>query len=414
MKADFILNLIVFIISLDFIIDLVTGILNYKNFEKKLPNNVNDIYSKEEYLKSQQYKKENFRFELITSIFTYIIIIGILLNGILGYLDSFLRTLTFENELSLSLLFFASIYLINDLLKTPFQLYRIFVIEEKYGFNKMKISIFIFDKIKGYFISIVIGVLLITPLLVFIMLYPSDFWIYFWVVISLFLIFINMFYTSLIVPLFNKLEVLEDGDLKEKLNSYANKVGFALSNIFVIDGSKRSTKANAYFSGFGKNKKVVLYDTLIKNHTNDELVAVLAHEIGHYKLRHIISNMIFSILSTGLMLYIMSKFLYNSEISYALGGNISFRHFEIFAFLILYTPVDRFISIVMNIKSRNNEYEADNFAVQTYKKLPMISALKKLSRDNLSNLTPHPVYEFLNYSHPSLSKRLDAIERSEL
>ena len=414
MKADFILNLIVFIISLDFIIDLVTGILNYKNFEKKLPNNVNDIYSKEEYLKSQQYKKENFRFELITSIFTYIIIIGVLLNGILGYLDSFLRTLTFENELSLSLLFFASIYLINDLLKTPFQLYRIFVIEEKYGFNKMKISIFIFDKIKGYFISIVIGVLLITPLLVFIMLYPTNFWIYFWVVISLFLIFINMFYTSLIVPLFNKLEVLEDGDLKEKLNSYSNKVGFALSNIFVIDGSKRSTKANAYFSGFGKNKKVVLYDTLIKNHTNDELVAVLAHEIGHYKLRHIISNMIFSILSTGLMLYIMSKFLYNSEISYALGGNISFRHFEIFAFLILYTPVDRFISIVMNIKSRNNEYEADNFAVQTYKKLPMISALKKLSRDNLSNLTPHPLYEFLNYSHPSLSKRLDAIERSEL
>ena len=414
MKADFILNLIVFIISLDFIIDLVTGILNYKNFEKKLPNNVNDIYSKEEYLKSQQYKKENFRFELITSIFTYIIIIGILLNGILGYLDSFLRTLTFENELSLSLLFFASIYLINDLLKTPFQLYRIFIIEEKYGFNKMKISTFIFDKIKGYLISIVIGVLLITPLLVFIMLYPSDFWIYFWVVISLFLIFINMFYTSLIVPLFNKLEVLEDGDLKEKLNSYANKVGFALSNIFVIDGSKRSTKANAYFSGFGKNKKVVLYDTLIKNHTNDELVAVLAHEIGHYKLRHIISNMIFSILSTGLMLYIMSKFLYNSEISYALGGNISFRHFEIFAFLILYTPVDRFISILMNIKSRNNEYEADNFAVQTYKKLPMISALKKLSRDNLSNLTPHPLYEFLNYSHPSLSKRLDAIERSEL
>ncbi len=414
MKADFILNLIVFIISLDFIIDLVTGILNYKNFEKKLPNNVNDIYNKEEYLKSQQYKKENFRFELITSIFTYIIIIGILLNGILGYLDSFLRTLTFENELSLSLLFFASIYLINDLLKTPFQLYRIFVIEEKYGFNKMKISTYIFDKIKGYFISIVIGVLLITPLLVFIMLYPTNFWIYFWVVISLFLIFINMFYTSLIVPLFNKLEVLEDGDLKEKLNSYANRVGFALSNIFVIDGSKRSTKANAYFSGFGKNKKVVLYDTLIKNHTNDELVAVLAHEIGHYKLRHIISNMIFSILSTGLMLYIMSNFLYNSEISYALGGNISFRHFEIFAFLILYTPVDRFISILMNIKSRNNEYEADNFAVKTYKKLPMISALKKLSRDNLSNLTPHPVYEFLNYSHPSLSKRLDAIERSEL
>ena len=207
-----------------------------------------------------------------------------------------------------------------------------------------------------------------------------------------------MFYTSLIVSLFNKLTPLEDGDLKKSLNDYASNVGFSLSNIFVINGSKRSNKANAFFTGFGKNKKIVLYDTLIKNHTVPELVAVLAHEVGHYKLKHVISNLFVSIITTGLMLFLMSKILFNSEVSYALGGNVSFRHLEILAFFILYTPISRVINILAFIKSRKNEYEADNFAVTTYKKSPMISALKKLSKDNLTNLTPHPLFEFINYS----------------
>ena len=318
MNADMILILMIVIVSISFLIDLVSGILNYLNFEKELPENVSDIYDENEYKKSQLYKKENFRFNLLSSSLGFVLMIVILNYGLLGDLDSFLRTVSPENEITLSLLFFASIFIINDILTLPLQLYRIFIIEENFGFNKMSLWTFILDKFKSYIITFIFGVILLVPLLIFIMLYPSDFWIYFWIVFSLFVVFINMFYTTLIVPLFNKLRVLENGDLRDKLNSFAKKVDFSLSNIFIIDGSKRSSKANAYFSGFGKNKKIVLYDTLVKNHSVDELVAVLAHEIGHYKLKHIISNMIISIIKTGVMLYIMSNFLFNSEISYAL------------------------------------------------------------------------------------------------
>ena len=404
-----ILTLMIVVVTISFLIDLVSGVLNYLSFDKELPENVSDIYDEKEYKKSQLYKKVNFRFNLFSSSLGFILMILILKNGLLGDLDSFLRTISPENEITLSLLFFASIFIINDVITLPLQLYRVFIIEENFGFNKMSLWTFILDKFKGYIITFIFGLILLIPLLIFIMLYPSDFWIYFWIVVSLFVVFINMFYTSLIVPLFNKLRVLENGDLRDKLNSFAKKVDFSLSNIFIIDGSKRSSKANAYFSGFGKNKKIVLYDTLIKNHSVDELVAVLAHEIGHYKLKHIISNMIISIITTGIMLYIMSKFLFNSEISYALGGNISFRHLEIFAFFIIYSPINTILSILLNIKSRKNEYEADNFAVRSYKKKPLITALKRLSKDNLTNLTPHPLYEFINYSHPTLSKRLNYI-----
>jgi len=409
MNADMILTLMIVVVTISFLIDLISGVLNYLNFDKKLPENVSDIYDEKEYKKSQLYKKENFRFNLFSSSLGFVLMILILNYGLLGDLDSFLRTVSPENEITLSLLFFGSIFIINDILTLPLQLYRVFIIEENFGFNKMSLWTFILDKFKSYIITIIFGLILLVPLLIFIMLYPSDFWIYFWIVVSLFFVFINMFYTSLIVPLFNKLRVLENGDLRDKLNSFAKKVDFSLSNIFIIDGSKRSSKANAYFSGFGKNKKIVLYDTLIKNHSVDELVAVLAHEIGHYKLKHIISNMIISIITTGIMLYIMSKFLFNSEISYALGGNISFRHLEIFAFFIIYSPINTILGILLNIKSRKNEYEADNFAVRSYKKKPLITALKRLSKDNLTNLTPHPLYEFINYSHPSLSKRLNSI-----
>tara|TARA_A100001011_G_C14175469_1_gene784458 strand:- start:448 stop:1185 length:738 start_codon:yes stop_codon:yes gene_type:complete len=243
------------------------------------------------------------------------------------------------------------------------------------------------------------------------MLYPESFWIYFWMLISAFLIFANIFYTSLIVPLFNKLEVLKDGELKQKLDDFSRKVNFPLSNIFVINGSLRSKKANAFFSGLGKNKKIVLYDTLIKNHSADELVAVLAHEIGHYKLNHVKTNMAISVVTTGFMLFILSNFIFNSQVSYALGGNVSFRHLEIFAFFIIYSPFSSLISILMNIKSRKNEYEADEYAVKNFEKKPMVDALKRLSKDNLTNLTPHPLYEFINYSHPSISKRLYSIEK---
>lgn len=403
--------LLLVIVTISFLFELISGLLNFNSFDKPLPENVRNIFSKDEYSKSQSYKKANFKFGLILSIYGFLIIFIVLYFGLLGELDSYLRNITFENEISLSILFFLSIFFISDLIKIPFQLYKIFVIEENFGFNTMKISTFLIDKIKSYLISSFFIVILITPLLLFIMLYPESFWIYFWMLISAFLIFANIFYTSLIVPLFNKLEVLKDGELKQKLDDFSRKVNFPLSNIFVINGSLRSKKANAFFSGLGKNKKIVLYDTLIKNHSADELVAVLAHEIGHYKLNHVKTNMAISVVTTGFMLFILSNFIFNSQVSYALGGNVSFRHLEIFAFFIIYSPVSSLISILMNIKSRKNEYEADEYAVKNFEKKPMVDALKRLSKDNLTNLTPHPLYEFINYSHPSISKRLYSIEK---
>ncbi len=403
--------LLLAIVTINFLFELISGLLNFNSFDKPLPENVRNIFSKDEYSKSQSYKKANFKFGLISSIYGFLIIFIVLYFGLLGELDSYLRNITFENEISLSILFFLSIFLISDLIKIPFQLYKIFVIEANFGFNTMKISTFLVDKIKSYLISSFFIVILITPLLLFIMLYPESFWIYFWMLISAFLIFANIFYTSLIVPLFNKLEVLKDGELKQKLDDFSIKVNFPLSNIFVINGSLRSKKANAFFSGLGKNKKIVLYDTLIKNHSVDELVAVLAHEIGHYKLNHVKTNMAISVVTTGFMLFILSNFIFNSQVSYALGGNVSFRHLEIFAFFIIYSPVSSLISILMNIKSRKNEYEADEYAVKNFEKKPMVDALKRLSKDNLTNLTPHPLYEFINYSHPSISKRLYSIEK---
>ena len=403
--------LLLVIVTISFLFELISGLLNFNSFDKPLPENVRNIFSKDEYSKSQSYKKANFKFGLISSIYGFLIIFIVLYFGLLGELDSYLRNITFENEISLSILFFLSIFLISDLIKIPLQLYKIFVIEENFGFNTMKISTFLVDKIKSYLISSFFIVILITPLLLFIMLYPESFWIYFWMLISAFLIFANIFYTSLIVPLFNKLEVLKDGELKQKLDDFSIKVNFPLSNIFVINGSLRSKKANAFFSGLGKNKKIVLYDTLIKNHSADELVAVLAHEIGHYKLNHVKTNMAISVVTTGFMLFILSNFIFNSQVSYALGGNVSFRHLEIFAFFIIYSPVSSLISILMNIKSRKNEYEADEYAVKNFEKKPMVDALKRLSKDNLTNLTPHPLYEFINYSHPSISKRLYSIEK---
>ena len=244
MNSEEILYLIIFILSINFIIDIVVGVLNYFNFDSKVPDNVKDIYDKKEYEKSQKYKKDNFKFELISASFSFVVLLTVLINGYFGKLDSIIRNYTFENEISLSLIFFMSIFLLNDILSLPFQLYRNFVIEEKFGFNKMSISTFMLDKIKGYLITTIIGSIILIPILLFIMLYPKSFWIYSWIVVSLFMVFVNMFYTSLILPLFNKLVPLEEGDLKNSLNQYAKSIGFSLSNIFIINGSKRSNKAN--------------------------------------------------------------------------------------------------------------------------------------------------------------------------
>ena len=409
MDAQSLLILLLAILTFDFTFNKVLEYLNIKSMKEELPEEVKGIYDEEKYKKSIAYSKANNKFGLITSTFSFILSFILLATGFFGWFDAWVSSF-FNNEIIISLAFFGILFLASDILNIPFQIYDTFVIEEKFGFNKTTPKTFIFDKIKGYLLTALLGGIILFALLKLIDLFGPNFWIWFWVVISLFILFMNMFYTTLILPLFNKLTPLEDGDLKTAIEEYSRKVKFPLDNIFVIDGSKRSAKSNAFFSGIGKKKKIVLYDTLIEKHTREELVAVLAHEVGHFKKKHIVSGYILSILQTGLTLFIMSLVIFSPSMSQALGADEFAIHLNLLAFGILYSPISHFISIFMNILSRKNEYEADAFARDTYDGSFLQQALKKLSVDNLSNLFPHPAYVFINYSHPPLLKRLAAME----
>ncbi|UXX77906.1 M48 family metallopeptidase [Reichenbachiella carrageenanivorans] len=401
--------LLIGILTFDFIFNKALGILNNRSRQQPVPAELEGIYDQEKYAQSQAYQSEVFNFSLISSSFSFLMMLAILWFGGFGWLDEYLRGAASVEPLT-SLYFFGVVYLASDLMGIPFELYGTFVIEEKYGFNKMTFKTYLTDKFKSYLLALLLGGVLASLFIVLVMFFEENFWIYFWVAISVFMIFINMFYTSLIIPMFNKLSPLEDGPLKTAITNYSEKVGFPLHNIFVIDGSKRSSKGNAFFSGLGKKKKVVLYDTLIEKHTEEELVGVLAHEVGHFKKKHIIWSMVSGILQTGFMLWLLSKFIFSSEISWALGGHVTALHLNVFAFAILFSPLSTVIGILMNLMSRKNEYEADAYAVTTYDKEPLITALKKLTSDSLGNLTPHPWYEFMNYSHPSLLKRIRAMK----
>lgn len=256
----------------------------------------------------------------------------------------------------------------------------------------------------------VIGGLLMSAIIWFYESSGSNFWLYAWALVAVFAVLMNLFYAKLIVPLFNKQTPLEAGPLRSKIEDYAQKVGFTLDKIFVIDGSKRSTKANAYFSGFGSEKRVTLYDTLLHDLEEDEIVAVLAHEVGHYKRKHIIINLIVSIATTGFTLWLLSLLIGNPLLSEALNVQPSF-HIGLIAFGVLYTPISEITGLAMNYLSRKFEYQADDFAKATYEGAPMVSALKKLSKNSLSNLTPHPAYVFAHYSHPTLLERVGNLER---
>jgi STE24 endopeptidase len=305
-----------------------------------------------------------------------------------------------------ALIFFGIIMLGSDFLTTPFSYYQTFVIEKKFGFNKSTKKIFWLDKLKGWLISILIGGGVLAIIMWFYQQTGKNFWIYAWILIAVFSLFINLFYAKLIVPLFNKQTPLENGELKTAIEKYAGNVGFRLNNIFVIDGSKRSTKANAYFSGFGSQKRITLFDTLINDLETDEIVAVVAHEVGHYKKKHILFNLIFSVLLTGFTLFILSLFINNSIFSEALNVAVPSFHIGLIVFGILYSPISEITGLFMNYVSRQFEYQADNFAKETFASKPLITSLKKLSKNSLSNLTPHSAYVFMHYSHPTLLERI--------
>ena len=411
--AQTLFYIIIIIIVVDFLFEQLLDYLNTTRWSEKLPGELVGIYDAAEYKKSQQYLKANHKFGMLTSTISFVAMLAMLMFGGFAWLDNLVRQWTI-NPIWMALLFFGILGFASDLLSTPFSIYGTFVIEEKFGFNKTTPKTFMLDKLKGWLIGAIIGGG-IMALVVWI--YQSTgqwFWLIAWGAITFFTIFMTMFYSNLIVPLFNKQTPLEDGELRSAIQQFADKVGFKLTNIYVIDGSKRSTKANAYFTGLGPKKRIVLYDTLITDHSVEELVAILAHEIGHYKKKHTLSGTILGIIQTGIILYILSLFIGNPLLSQALGAKLGSFHMGLLAFGMLYSPISTVLGILMNILSRNNEYAADRFATINYSGTSLKDALKNLSVKNLSNLRPHPAVVFVHYSHPPLLQRLRGIDEVDV
>lgn len=404
---------IIVIIAANFIFELALNFLNFRHFNDAIPQELEGIYDLQDYQKSQNYKIENYKFGLFQSAFSFtLLIVFISLNGF-KLLNDFVCQIT-DNNLVVSFLYFGFIFLASSIISIPFSFYQSFVIEARFGFNKMTKSLFVKDLIKNLLLAIIIGGPILIIILWFFKQYPKTFWIYTWIFIGVFSLLMNLFYTILIVPLFNKLTPIEEGSLKNKLHNFALKVDFKIDKIFMIDGSKRSSKANAFFSGFGKTKKVVLYDTLLNDLSEDEITAVLAHEVGHYKRKHILYQLIIGILQTGLVLYILSLLINNPLLAQSLHLQQPSFHIGVIVFMILYTPISVATGLLMNILSRKFEYQADNFAKQYGYTDLLINALKKLSKTSYSNLTPHPFYVFIHYSHPTILQRILNLKQKAL
>lgn len=408
MTSETLFYIIVALLVFDFLFGLWLDYLNYKHRKTKIPKELEGIYDEEQYRKQQEYKKVNTRFGFISGSFSFILLMVFLLAGGFPWLDGIVRSIT-EHPILMALLFFGILMFASDIIGTPFAVYQTFVIEERFGFNKTTPKTFVLDKIKGWLLGAIIGGGMLTLIIWIYLQFPEMFWLYAWAVITAFSIFMTLFYSSLIVPLFNKQTPLEEGELRDEITGFSEKAGFRLKNIFVIDGSKRSTKANAYFTGFGPKKRIVLYDTLINDLGIGEIVAVLAHETGHYKKKHIITNLVVSIVQTGVTLYLLSLFINSPLLSAALGVEQHSFHIGLVAFGILYSPISFLLGIFMNLYSRKAEYQADSFAKNYGYGKELIEGLKKLTQKNLSNLTPHPLYVFFHFSHPTLLQRIKAL-----
>jgi STE24 endopeptidase len=392
-----------------FIVERYLDHLNQTMWSDALPEKLRGICNEEEYKKTQLYQKDNNRLSLFSSTFNLAVILIMIAAGGFAMIDSLARVFSIHPVI-ISLIFFGIIGFASDIINIPFSFYDTFVIEKKYGFNTMTIRTFITDHFKSWFIALLIGIPVLGLITWFYYKTGNNFWLYAWGLITIFSIFINLFYSELIVPLFNKQTPLEGGSLRTQIETFAKKTGFKLKNIYIIDGSKRSTKSNAYFSGFGPKKRIVLYDTLLKELTEDEIVAVLAHEIGHYKKKHVLQTLISSVILTGLMLFLFSLVVNNPMLSHAIGSTNTSFHLGLIVFGILYSPLSLLIGLLTNYISRKNEFAADRFVLENFKPEVLAKALKKLSVRNLTNMMPHPVYVFFHYSHPPLLSRLEKLE----
>jgi STE24 endopeptidase len=409
MEPSQLLVIILFITTVSYLFNQLLDLANLRAPRPGIPAEIAAFYNAEKYEQSRAYHRDRARFGFLTSGLSFFLSLVMLLTGGFGWLDNLLHHFI-EHEIFRALAFFGIVGFVGDLITTPFQWYATFVIEERYGFNKTTRSTFISDKLKGYLVAAIVGGPVLSLFIYMAQLMGQDFWIWFSVVAIVLIFMINVFYTTLFLPLFNKLTPLPDGELKYAITSFAADVNFPLDSVFVIDGSKRSSKANAFFSGLGKRKKIVLYDTLIDRHPKEELIAVLAHEVGHFKKKHVIWMFLLSCVQIVFTLFILSRMLYAEEVSFALGGDQMSIPLNLLAFGILFSPISGLTGLLMNIFSRRNEFEADRYARETFDGTALSTALKRLSVDTLSDLFPHPLYVFFHYSHPPLLQRLEALK----
>ena len=409
MESESLNYLLIGVLIFGFLVPQILEYLQVAQPLSKVPASLAEYLSEEKLVEAKAYQHANFGFKLVTSSFTFLLTLLCVTQGWFGAIDTWIAAFGYAPLVN-SLLFFGLIFVVSDVLSLPFDYYSTFVIEEKFGFNKTSLATFFADKLKAYVLSLIVGGGLLLVFLWLIHFMGPNFWWQFWLVAVVFMVLVNVGYTAWILPLFNNLTPLAEGEVREKLLQYAAKVDFPVKHIFVMDGSKRSAKANAFFSGFGKRKKVVLYDTLLEQHPPEELVAVLAHEIGHYKKKHLKWGILISILQVGLLLFLLGQVVFSESMSLALGGSGWSVHLNIFGFTMLFSPLSMILGVGMNWLSRKHEFEADYYAKETYGGKPLAEALKTLSVKTLSTIHPHPWYVFVNYSHPPLLQRLERLE----
>jgi len=409
MTPQILFNIILIITIAGFAFDQWINYLNTTKLSNVLPDALKGFYDEETYSKQQDYEKVNFKFSLLSDLLSFAVILAMLFLGGFAWVDGIVISYTGYAILQ-AIFFFGILGFASDLLSLPLDIYHTFVIEERFGFNKTTPKTFVIDKLKGWLIAAFVGGGILSMIVFIYEKSGSWFWVLAWISISVFTLFISYFYTTLLVPIFNKLTPLPAGELRDAIERVASRADFSLKDINIMDGSKRSTRGNAYFSGFGRKKSIVLFDTLVNEHSVDELAAVLAHEIGHYKKKHVLKGLISGILQTGVLLFVLSLLLKSPLPALSLGASVQSFHMSVIAFGILYSPVSLILGIMFNSVSRKHEYEADRFAVSLSKPGSLQESLKRLSIKNLSNLTPHPWYVFIHYSHPALLQRLAAID----
>lgn len=402
------LTALITIVVLGFALDELLGFLNQQSAKQPVDPEIADLYDAEERGRSLAYGATKFRLGLLSSLVSTAVLVAALAFGWLGAVDEWVRGFV-TSEILVSLAFFATLSVISWWISLPFSLYATFVVEARFGFNTMTWRTFVLDTIKATALSAVLGGGILSAILWIYQELGDNFWVAAWLVLAGFSLLMFMFGVSIIQPLFNKLTPLPEGELRDRISAYCASQGYAIGKLSVMDGSKRSTKANAFFAGMGRSKTIVLFDTLIEKLTTDEIVAVLAHEIGHYKRRHTLWMFILTNAESFAMLFLLGWLLRYPELSEALGGSIPSFHLAAFTFFLLYTPIGMLQGLLNNSLSRRNEFDADRFAKQTDSAAALSSGLRKISADALSNLNPHPWFVLFNYTHPPLLQRLRAL-----